>query len=135
MKRLLRYLWALPTTALGLPFALLALGTGGRLRMVRGVLEAEGKAIRWLLRRAVPLRGGASAITLGHIILGRDAGCLDRCRVHEHVHVRQAERWGPLFVPAYLLSSAIALLRGGDAYRDNAFEREAFEREAFAEAD
>jgi hypothetical protein len=51
---------------------------------------------------------------------------LDHCRTHELVHVRQYERWGPLFVPAYLASSAIIWLRGGDPYRDNPFEREAY---------
>jgi hypothetical protein len=42
------------------------------------------------------------------------------------VHVRQYERWGPLFVPAYVLCSAVIWSRGGDAYRDNPFEREAY---------
>jgi hypothetical protein len=49
-----------------------------------------------------------------------------RCRNHERVHVRQYERWGPLFPPLYLLSSAAALVRGMDPYRDNRFEQEAF---------
>ncbi len=65
-------------------------------------------------------------MTLGHVIIGRDRDCLERCRRHEHVHVRQAERWGPLFIPAYLLASAWVAIRGGRAYEDNPFEREAY---------
>ena len=40
--------------------------------------------------------------------------------------MRQCERWGPLFLPAYLLASLAVYLRGGRAYRDNPFEREAY---------
>jgi len=125
MRRLLSYLWAMPTTCLGLPFVVAALATGGRVRLVSGVLEVHGRTIATLLRH-VPIAGGASAMALGHIVVGRDAPCLERTRQHERVHVRQAERWGPLFIPAYFLASAIAKLHGGDAYRDNAFEREAY---------
>ena len=124
--RLWRYLWAGPTTCLGLLFVPLALLGRGRVSVVRGVVEVYGGPVTWLLRRAVPLRGGAYAITLGHVILGQTPAALDACRAHEHVHVRQAERWGPFFLPAYLVGSLIALGRGGDPYRDNPFEREAF---------
>jgi hypothetical protein len=65
-------------------------------------------------------------MTLGHVVIGRDRDCLDHSRAHERIHVRQAERWGPLFIPAYLLASLFAKLRGRDAYRDNPFEREAY---------
>lgn len=125
----LAYLWALPTTAPGLVLAALARATGGRVQRVDGTLEACGGAVGWLLAR-VPIEGGAGAMTLGHVVVGRDARALDRCRAHERVHVRQAERWGPLFLPAYAVASGWAWLRGGDAYLDNAFERE-----AYAEAD
>jgi hypothetical protein len=67
-----------------------------------------------------------SAITLGHVILGADHATLASVRSHEQVHVRQYERWGVLFFPLYLGSSALAWMRGGDPYRDNAFEQEAF---------
>jgi hypothetical protein len=48
-------------------------------------------------------------------------------RAHERVHVRQYERWGPLFLPSYLFLSLYMYLRGCDPYRDNPFEREAFD--------
>jgi hypothetical protein len=65
-----------------------------------------------------------------HIVVGCDIHCLERTRRHERVHVRQVERWGPLFIPAYFTASLIARLRGGDAYLDNCFEREAYDRSA-----
>ncbi len=121
----LRYLWASPLTVLGLLVAGVAACSGGRIRRVDGVIEAHGGAAVFLLRRVVPLRGGASAMTLGHVVIGRDPGCLERTRAHERTHVRQCERWGPLFVPAYALASLLALVRGRHYYRDNRFEREA----------
>jgi hypothetical protein len=68
---------------------------------------------------------GAAAMTLGHVIIGRDLSCLDACRDHEQVHVRQVERWGPLFLPAYVLASLWAWSRGGHYYHDNRFEIDA----------
>lgn len=135
MKRVLAYLWAAPTTVLGLVFVPLAWLTRGRVRAVDGVLEIHGGGAAWFLRRCVPLPGGAQAMALGHVVLGRTAACLERTRCHERVHVRQAERWGPLFIPAYLLAGAGAFVRGGDPYRDNRFEREAYEAEATAASD
>jgi len=69
-------------------------------------------------------------MTLGHVVLGRDELLLDLTRDHERVHVRQCERWGPLFIPAYLLASLWVKLRGGRPYEDNPFEREAYGRES-----
>lgn len=128
MRRVLTYLWTFPTTSVGLVFIPLALVGGGKMQIVRGVMEIHGKWIAYILARWVPIPGGASAMTLGHIVIGRDQLCLDASREHERVHVRQCERWGPLFIPAYLLASLIAKLRGRDAYRDNPFEREAYEK-------
>ena len=124
--KILRYLWASPTTLLGLLFVPLALITGGGATIVQGVLEVHGGAVAFFLRRCTFLPGGASAMTLGHVILGRDLESLDRSRAHERIHVRQCERWGPFFIPAYLLASLFALLRGRNPYRDNSFEIEAY---------
>ncbi len=127
-SRAIAYLWALPTTVVGLLFTLPALLTGGGLRVVNGVLEVHGGFVSLFLRRCTPLRGGASAMTLGHVVLGRDRQLLDATRKHERVHVRQCERWGPLFLPAYVLAAAVLKLRGRRPYEDNPFEREAFGR-------
>jgi len=122
-----RYLWALPPTMIGLVFASLALA-GGRVRLVAEVVEAHGPLLRWLLTAFVPLRGGAAAITLGHVVLGQTRRALDVTRAHERVHVAQYERWGPFFLPAYLAASVWAMVCGRHFYFDNAFEREAFGR-------
>jgi len=122
-----RYLWAFPATLLGLFFVPLAWLSGGRVAWVRGVVEIQGGFVRFFLRRGLLFLGPAAAMTLGHVILGRDQSCLDRSRNHEHVHVRQYERWGPLMLPMYLIAGVVLFFRGQDPYLDNPFEREAFE--------
>jgi hypothetical protein len=123
MPKPLAWLWASPWTALGLLIGMLGLLTGGGVQIRCGVIEFHGGAVRWVLQR-FPLH--PAAMTLGHVVLGRVAAGLDVCRPHELVHVRQYERWGPFFIPAYLACSGYIWLRGGDAYRDNPFEREAY---------
>jgi hypothetical protein len=123
--RIHRYIWAAPATIAGLVLASLA-SWGGHIALVEGVIEAHGPAIAWVLSHLVPLRGGAAAMTFGHVVIGRDAVCLASCRAHERVHVGQYERWGPLFIPAYLAASAWAILRGRHPYFGNPFEVEAF---------
>ena len=126
--RALVYLWALPTTAVGLlAFVLGSIaGRSTRYQIVDGVLEVHGGFVEWFLANATLREHGASAMTLGHVGLGRDELALDLTREHERVHVRQCERWGMLFLPAYVLASVIVFLRGGRAYLDNPFEREAY---------
>ena len=126
--RLIRYVWAFPATALGLPLVLVAWLSGGSADIVQGAIEIHGGLVTRLLRRGIPGIGGAAAMTLGHVILGRDSACLEQSRRHEHVHVRQFERWGPLLLPLYLTFSLVLYLRGRDPYLDNPFEREAFEK-------
>lgn len=125
---LLRFAWASPWTLLGFSVGVAAWLLGDRVGRTGRVLEFHGPRIGQLLRR-VPIRGGASAITLGHVVLAADRNQLQRTREHELVHVRQYERWGPLFIPVYFCSSIVAWSRGGDPYLDNVFERQAF-REA-----
>ena len=84
------------------------------------MLEFYGGFSCWLGQR-----WGFSAMTLGHAIIGRDAWSLAFCRDHEQAHVRQVERWGVTFIPAYLLASLLAWWRGQDYYLDNWFERDA----------
>ena len=127
MLTALRYLWASPNTLIGLALVAVALLSGGRARLCRGVVESSGGAVALLLKHATLLRGGASAITFGHVVLARDRFLLDATRAHERIHVRQYERWGPLFIPAYLLCSLVLWMKGRSGYRDNPFEREAFD--------
>ena len=126
MVRTFRYLWAGPNTVLGLFLALLAAISGGQVRVVDGVVEAGGGWLRRLLRLAPAGGHGAAAMTLGHVVIGVDQAALDRTRRHERVHVAQYEHWGPLFIPAYFVASAVAAYRGRHAYFDNPFEVEAY---------
>ncbi len=123
LARTAAYAWASPTTALGLVVGGVTLLSRGHVRQVAGVLEFHGGFCQWVLDRT-PVR--ASAMTLGHVILGQDAERLERYRRHEHIHVRQAELWGIAFIPVYLISSLNAWLRGDNAYLGNRFEQEAF---------
>ncbi|HEY8665282.1 MAG TPA: hypothetical protein VIL86_01395 [Tepidisphaeraceae bacterium] len=125
----LTYLWSAPTTAIGLLFLPLALFGEGEVHFRDGILEICGPLVAGFLKHCTLLQGGASAMTLGQVVIARDQFLLDLTRSHERIHVRQCERWGPFFLPAYLLASIIAMLKGRDPYRDNPFEREAYENE------
>lgn len=118
--RPLVYAWTAPTTLVGLTAGALTLMTRGRVERRLGTLEFHGGFSRWLAER-----GRFSAMTLGHVIIGRDERCLDACREHEQAHVRQAERWGGAFIPAYLVASVWAWSRGRHYYLDNWFEVDA----------
>lgn len=118
------YLWAAPNSLAGLLLAAIACSVGASVRWIDGTLEvAGGRLMRWFARpqHLLPF----CAITFGHVILGLDHALLARVRAHEQVHVRQYERWGPLFIPLYLGSSLLEALRGRDPYRANHFERQA----------
>jgi len=125
LLRVFAFLWASPTTTCGVLLAGIAHFGGGQARVVHGVIEAHGGLLEALLRR-VPIAGGAAAMTLGHVVIGRSQHDLDRTRRHERVHVAQYERWGPLFVPAYFFACAVAWRRGHNPYFDSRFEREAY---------
>ncbi|MCA9212764.1 MAG: hypothetical protein KDB27_06860 [Planctomycetales bacterium] len=117
-------LWASPGTCLGLLIGTVGLMTGGGYQFHTGVLEFHGGATARFLT-TMPVK--AAAMTFGHVVLGRDVPSLDFTRDHERVHVRQYERWGPFFIPAYLFFSAALWVIGKDAYRSNPFEVEAYE--------
>jgi hypothetical protein len=117
------YLWVAPVTLFGLVLALIAYWLGASVKRRFGVLEVAGNSRTTLLRK---LSNQFDAITVGHVILGRNHGTLNRWRNHEHVHVRQYERWGVLFPALYVLASFKALLCGNRFYWDNAFEVQAW---------
>jgi hypothetical protein len=98
---------------------------GGQVRVVAGVFEFHGG---WLGQRlaALPHPFCFGAITLGHVILATCHHELTALRAHEHVHVRQYERWGIFFLPAYAVSSLWEVAHGRDGYTGNFFERQAY---------
>lgn len=111
--------WAAPNSLVGLLLWLVLLPAGAQARVVDGVIEVT--ALPQAPRRRWPF----AAITLGHVIVATHASELQRLRMHEWEHVRQGERWGPLFLPAYLLAGGWQWLRGRHPYRDNPFEVQA----------
>lgn len=119
-----RFLWALPGSLIGLALAAVCLAAGGRAAWRAGALEVSFRprvADCGPLARRLPFRG----IVFGHVILGVTSEELAIIGAHERVHVRQYERWGPFFLPAYGLSSLWQLLRGRSPYWHNHFEVEA----------
>lgn len=127
--KLLRYIWALPNTLLGLLFVPLALFTKGRMDIVNGVLEIHGGIVSWILKSCMPVRGYVGALTIGHVILGYNRESLSAYRLHEHAHVRQYEMLGPAFIPVYIAAGIWALIRGNGMYEGNYLERKAIEYE------
>lgn len=111
--RVAGYVWAAPMTAAGLLLGALSRTVP---QVHEGVLVFSG--VRGLGGRMLRWRGFAAA-TLGHAIIAGDDPS-PRLLRHEMTHVRQAERWGPLFAPLYLAG----LIRYG--YRQNPFERAAY---------
>ncbi len=130
-RRLLARAWAAPCTLVGALLALPLLALGGRLRRVDGVVEIAA-APRPGRRQRAARRLPYCAVTFGHLVIGIDADDLHRLRAHEHAHVRQYERWGPLFLLAYPAAGVLSWLRGGHPYRDNPFEVDARRAEAAA---
>lgn len=123
---LIRVVWASPNTLIGLLIGGVGMCFGGRARIRgRGIEFYEG-GTKWFIQR-LPHGQFTLALTLGHTILGQTDASLDISREHEMVHVRQYERWGPLFLPAYYLASIYMWLSGRRFYRDNPFEREAYD--------
>lgn len=118
-RRLLGYAWASPCTLVGLALGVTVLLAGGRAYTAAGAWEFALRPAAY--RSRLPFH----AITLGHVILGTSPQVLAALRAHEQVHVRQYERWGPLFFLAYPAASLWQWLRGGRPYRDNCFEVEA----------
>ena len=120
----MRIAWALPCTLLGLLFGLVVLALGGS-------ASRAGPALEFALMRGPHVPTSRlqcwpfSAITFGHVILGVSRDELDRLRAHEQAHVRQYERWGPLFLLAYPACSLFAILQGKSAYAHNHFEVQA----------
>lgn len=88
------YVWASPLSLAGL---LVSLASGARPQVREGVLVFPGVqgAAEWLLRVR-----GFQATAWGHVVIARSDPS-PSLLAHELVHVRQAERLGPLFAPLY----------------------------------
>jgi hypothetical protein len=121
----LSILWAAPTSLVGVALGTFALLSGGRCRRGSCALEFHGGALRWI-PKLTPVC--AEAMAIGHVIVAIDEAAMEVCREHELIHVRQAQLWGPFFLPAYFAASALAWARGRHFYEDNWFEADARRR-------
>ncbi len=96
MEHPLGFVWTLPNTLLGLLAGAL---TFQRPRVVEGALVFDrGPRGLTAMMRAFD----RAAMTVGYVIVSSEPveGTLLR---HEEEHIRQYDRWGPFFIPVYLL--------------------------------
>jgi hypothetical protein len=125
LLRVVQTVWAAPWSLFGLGVGTLGLISGGRIRRVGRILEIWGGCLPKVLN-VFPFFTGSPVATFGHVVLGRTACHLDACREHQLIHVAQYERWGVLFVPAYLVCSLVLRCSGRHPYYENPFEQEAY---------
>jgi hypothetical protein len=130
-RHALYVVWALPVSMWAV-FLLPLVVYRADWRICRGVLELSSPALAGFLRgpwfRAIAGSQGFAAATIGHVVIAQNSDAMMSCRAHEHVHVRQCERWGALFPLAYIVAGLLAAARARQwhgYYRDNPFEREA----------
>jgi hypothetical protein len=126
-----KILWAAPCTVVGLAIAVIPLMMGGKVKYSAGALEATYRRTQagcGRFARRLPFRG----IVFGHVILAVTAEELQSIGPHERVHVKQYERWGPLFFIAYGASSLWQALKRRNPYWDNHFEVQARQQSAHA---
>jgi hypothetical protein len=107
--------WSAPLTVIGLAVAVVSgarprWDTERRCLVATGVGGPSGAALRLV---------GAGANTIGLVVLCRSESPGTSLLDHEAIHVRQAERLGPLLVPVYLWLNAL------HGYRDNPLEHAA----------
>jgi hypothetical protein len=100
-RRWLGFLWAAPTTLVGLLFAILG---GARPYAVRPALTLHfipwGRWTPWGLFFGA---GHFAATTFGHVTVIARHAAENRVTIrHERQHTLQCWRWGPLFLPIYL---------------------------------
>ena len=91
---------------------------------VSALMVEDPRTARYLDHQAMPVY----AQTLGRYVFARER-LPDGTVAHEIEHVRQWQRLGPLFLPAYFASSGLALLRGRHPYDANRYEQAARRRE------
>jgi hypothetical protein len=125
--KILAYAWASPYSLIGLLWGLLAVLSGAKTHVHEGTLEITGgRTGKWYAKTF--RKRHITTITLGHVILSKNESCLHDLRLHEKVHVKQYEKWGVLFAPAYFISSIVQIIRGRNPYLDNVFEIAAFKK-------
>ena len=130
-------LWALPITlSILLIVALLRMlypNSGIRWVRVRypqyggtSMVAVWGYPIAGILKFMPP--NGVEGVTLGHVVLFRNAWSIRGIGAHEFEHVRQYMCWGFLFPLVYGLESLWQFVHQRHYYWDNRFEKAAYQR-------
>jgi hypothetical protein len=100
MPTWLGFVWTSPNTLLGLLLGLLTFQVPRRAHGL--VLFDRGpRGLTWVM-----LRANRAAMTLGFVVLSA-VPVEGRLLAHERWHVHQYCRWGPLFIPVYLLLALV----------------------------
>lgn len=120
----LGWLWMLPLTLAGLLAALVGRARYSHASGALLFVAVPGGLCAWFFERF-----RMAAFTWGGVIVVDREELLASAGLmrHELVHVRQAMALGILLPVAYCVASLVAVAQGGDAYRDNWFERRARE--------
>ncbi|MGH7541395.1 MAG: hypothetical protein ACRELC_10390 [Gemmatimonadota bacterium] len=119
LATVLRFVWTLPNTLVGLLLGLLTF-QAPRLEDGLVLFDRRMRGLTWLMPRL-----GRSAMTVGLVILS-SRPLRGRLLAHERHHVRQYLAWGPFFIPLYFL---LAIPFG---YRRHPMERAAQRAEVAA---
>ena len=120
-------IWTSPNTLLGILVGVLGMLAGARAR--------RGENAVLFLSHPLMSLFPARAVTLGNCVLYRkdanpelevaryDGKGLQRIGDHERAHTEQYERWGPLFLPVYLLLALMPGVHPLEAQADRWAER------------
>lgn len=92
--------WSLPSSMLGLAFALVSLAVPRHVPGGLWVAESDRGLAHWFLTRR-----GFGAVTLGRVVVSAVPVTL-RLLLHEEHHARQYDTLGPFFLPVYLALQA-----------------------------
>ncbi len=125
--RVIGWIWAIPTTLLGLLLAIVGHTVFYKIRP-GGVFQfvAIDGPWGWFFRRF-----GMGAITIGACMISRLESKDDAIMIrHERQHTIQCFWLGPFFVPVYYLLCLWALALRRDPYRGNPLEIQAYAAQA-----
>jgi hypothetical protein len=100
MPTWLGFVWTSPNTLLGLLLGLLTFQVPRRAHGLV-VFDRGPRGLTWVM-----LRANRAAMTLGFVVLSA-VPVEGKLLAHERWHVRQYCRWGPLFIPVYLLLALV----------------------------
>jgi hypothetical protein len=118
-------IWAGPSSAIGLLYAVPGVLLGGDLSVrwdedAGFIAEVRGHPIHRWQQENIP--GAGAAVTLGHYIIYASDSPDPSEQLHERAHVCQSNVLGPFFIPANVGGGLTSLATTGDWWDDNPLE-------------